>query len=166
MRKTSLDALSRNGAGVPVVGHVPVESRWIEDPPFSVPSTVPASSGATMGVRPRQSQRSRGASIVATQADNDTDADDERLLSVPEDVVNALESDLAVEADRSAEEFTSAFDRPCKFPGQSDDDWCWWVVADAPSWCHNLLVLRSPFRTWLTETMQTRSLEQWSTILT
>ena len=62
-----------------------------------------ASSDATM-CGPRQ--RSRGASIVTTLADNDIDADDARLPSVPEDVVNALESDLAVEVDRSAEEKT------------------------------------------------------------
>ena len=111
-----------------------------------------------MGVRPRRPQRrSRGASIiVATQADNDSDADDERLLSVPEDVVNALESDLAVE-DR-VREHISAFDRPCKFWGR--------VVADASSWCHNLLAPRGPFKTWLREMMMTRSLEQRSTCLT
>ena len=33
--------------------------------------------------------------------------DDERLLSVPEDVVNALESDLAVEVDGSVEVFAN-----------------------------------------------------------
>ena len=101
-----LDTHSRDREGVPILGHALVESRWIEDPLFSVLPTVPASTDATVGGRPRQSERSHDASIVATQADNDIDADDERHPPVPEDVVNALESDLAVEGDRSAEENT------------------------------------------------------------
>ena len=101
-----LDTHSRNRAGVPILGRVLVESRWIEDPPFSVPPTVPASSDATVGGRPRQSERSHDASIDATQADNDIDADNERHPPVLEDVVNVLESELAVEGDRSAEENT------------------------------------------------------------
>ena len=68
-----------------------------------MPHTVPASSDATVGGRPRQSERSHDASIDATQADNDIDADDERHPLVPEDVVNVLES---VEGDWSAEENT------------------------------------------------------------
>ena len=103
-----LDTHSRNRAGVPILG---------QDPPFSVPPTVPASSDATVGGRPRQFERSRDASI-ATQADNDNDADDERHPLVPEDVVLALESDLAVAVARSAEENTPVgSDRPCKFRG-------------------------------------------------
>ena len=94
-----LDTHSRNRAGVPIRRAL-VESRWIEDPLFSVPPTVPASSDATVGGRPRQSERSHDASIDATQADNDIDADDERHPFVLEDVVNVLESDLAVEGDR------------------------------------------------------------------
>ena len=40
----------------------------------------------------------RGVGIaVTTQVDSDTNADDERLSSVPEDVVDALEADLAVD---------------------------------------------------------------------
>ena len=48
---------------------------------------------------PRRSQcHSRGTGdVVATQVDSDSDADDERLLSVPDDVVDALEADLAVD---------------------------------------------------------------------
>ena len=92
-----LDTHARNQAGVAILG---------QDPPFSVPPTVPASSDATVGGRPRQFERSRDASIAATQADNDNDADDERHPIVPQDVVHALESDLAVEVDRSAEDNT------------------------------------------------------------
>ena len=62
-----LDTHSRGG--VPILGHALVESRWIEDPLFSVPPTVRASSDATVGGRPRQSER------VPTQTDNDIDAD-------------------------------------------------------------------------------------------
>ena len=42
-----------------------------------------ASSDVTVGDRPRQSERSLDASIVATQPDNDIDADDERHPLVP-----------------------------------------------------------------------------------
>ena len=67
---------------------------------------MPASSDATVGGRPGQSERSHDASIDATQADIDIDADDDRHQSLPEDVVNVLASDLAVEGDQSAEENT------------------------------------------------------------
>ena len=54
--------------------------------------------GDICGDRPCRSQhRSRGAGVIATQVDSDTDADDERLSSVPGDVVDALEADLATE---------------------------------------------------------------------
>ena len=47
------------------------------------------------GDRPCRSQhRSHGAGVIATQVDSDTDADDERISSVPGDVVDALEADL------------------------------------------------------------------------
>ena len=84
----------------------PESRRRIEDPPLSVPSTAPASSGAiraafsvedTSKVRPRRSQRRARGAGIANQVDNDTDADDERLFLVPQDVIDALESDLAVE---------------------------------------------------------------------
>ena len=60
---------------IPAIGQVPILGQ---DPPFSVPPTVPASSDATVGGCPRQFERSRDASIVAGQANNDNDADDER----------------------------------------------------------------------------------------
>ena len=92
-----LDTHSRNQAGVPILG---------QDLRFSVPPTVPASSDSTVGGRPRQFERSRDSSIVATQADNDSDAETERHPLVPQDVVHALESNLEVEVDRSAKENT------------------------------------------------------------
>ena len=89
-----LGAPSRNGAGVPVVGRAPVESRQIEDPPFSVPPH-------------------RAGIVPVAQASSSLDggADDERLLSVPEDVVNALESDLAVQSAGSPQSIQDVVER-------------------------------------------------------
>ena len=122
--------------------------------------TVPASSDAIVGGRPRQFERSRDASIVATQADNDNDAD-ERYPIVPQDVVHALESDLA---DRSAEDnppvgstvpaSSGAVRRRLVLVGGGRR------VVLVP------LVIRCLFRTCLRVMKQMRSLEQWSTILT
>ena len=72
-----------------------------------VRSTVPASLVAVRrgAIRAAHSEdiggprsHPRGVGIAVTiQVDSDTNADDERLSSVPEDVVDALEADLAVD---------------------------------------------------------------------
>ena len=100
-----------------------------QDLPYSVSHTVPASSDATVGGRSRQFERSRDASIVPLKQTMTVmrTTDDERHPLVPRDVVSALESDLAVEVDWSAEENT-----PVGRPS----------LPDALSWCHKL-VLRS-----------------------
>ena len=145
-----LDALSRNGAGVPVVGHGSLQGQT-----------------QVQSRRPRRSQRSRASIIVTTQADNDTDADDERLLS--EDVVSALESDLAVEVDGSVEVFANK-PVPSTVPASSRPVRRRLVLVGGG---RRVVLMpqsagtpRSIQDVVEREMMQTKSLEQWSTVLT
>ena len=58
--------------------------------------------------------------VQASSSPHDIDADDERLLSVLENVLNTLELDLAVEVYGPAEVSGVL----STVAGQSDDDWC------------------------------------------